>query len=96
MTVKPLQLTAKHRQFISRAVKSGRFRNEQEALNKAFDLLVQEQSRDSEKSLEELVQPALDQLDRGLCTTFHTKDEMAAHFASLRKKVVHSMLQTSS
>lgn len=92
MSVKQLELSAKQKEFIASEIKAGRYRDQNQILLAGLELLAKRQRIEKKRAmLRELIQPALDQLDRGECTTFHTKEELTAHFDALKEKALKSL-----
>ncbi len=89
MPVKQLELSAKQKRFIASEIKAGRYRDQNQILLAGLELLAKRQRIEKKRAmLREMIQPALDQLDRGECKTFHTKEELSAHLDDLFQKAV--------
>ena len=89
MPVKQLDLSAKQKRFIASEIKAGRYRDQNQILLAGLELLAKRQRIEKKRAmLRELIQPALDQLDRGEGKTFHTREELSAHLDDLFQKAV--------
>jgi putative addiction module CopG family antidote len=89
MTVKELKLSTKHKQFIAREIKAGRFRDESEVLSAGIELLSKNKKPTKErKTLKQLLQEGIDQIDRGQVITLNTPEEVKAFHQQLFDRAV--------
>jgi len=79
MPGKSISLSTKHRRFISREIKAGHYRSEDEVVRAGLDLLeMQKLKEDAREALRQEIQKGIDELDSGLGVTLKTRKERKA------------------
>ncbi len=88
MPIHQVDLTPSQARFISKEIKSGRFRDESAVLEAGLKLLEQKKERQVEKlkTLRALAKEGFDELDQGLGIVLHGEDELRQYIRKLGKQ----------
>lgn len=97
MPGKAISLSVKHRRFISREIKAGHYRSEDEVVRAGLDLLETQKLKEAarEKLLQE-IQKGIDELDAGQGEMLKTPEALARHLDGIRSSALQSLKKRRS